>query len=184
MHLLLLPANPFTPVLVRGRVVEWLEGDAAWEIIDRISPNRSSTSGCRRAVARGSRKSPKAGTRRLQQADRELLTSEGWQRWVRFRSRAGLARLSLSNPLLAALRGRTRNSSRGSRAGCGSDTASRRSRRRFGSSLRCRSRSATATGEETGETLVLFKTVFVFDRAQVAPIDGWSRRRSSHPASR
>jgi hypothetical protein len=25
--------NPFTPVLVRGRVVEWLEGDAAWEII-------------------------------------------------------------------------------------------------------------------------------------------------------
>jgi PPOX class probable F420-dependent enzyme len=29
--------NPFMPVVVRGRVVEWLEGDAAWEIIDRIS---------------------------------------------------------------------------------------------------------------------------------------------------
>jgi len=29
--------NPFVPVVVRGRVVEWLEGDAAWEIIDRIS---------------------------------------------------------------------------------------------------------------------------------------------------
>jgi PPOX class probable F420-dependent enzyme len=29
--------NPFTPVVVRGRVVEWLEGDEAWEIIDRIS---------------------------------------------------------------------------------------------------------------------------------------------------
>jgi PPOX class probable F420-dependent enzyme len=29
--------NPFQPVIVRGRVVEWLEGDAAWEIIDRIS---------------------------------------------------------------------------------------------------------------------------------------------------
>ena len=30
--------NPFTPVVIRGRVVEWLEGDdAAWEIIDRIS---------------------------------------------------------------------------------------------------------------------------------------------------
>lgn len=27
------------------------------------------------------------------------------------------------------------------------------------------------SGEETGETLMLFKTVFVFDRAQVAPID-------------
>ncbi|GAA2216098.1 PPOX class F420-dependent oxidoreductase [Nonomuraea monospora] len=29
--------NPFEPVIVRGRVVEWLEGDAAWEIIDRIA---------------------------------------------------------------------------------------------------------------------------------------------------
>ncbi|MFQ6326025.1 PPOX class F420-dependent oxidoreductase [Nocardia sp. CWNU-33] len=29
--------NPFQPVIIRGRVVEWLEGDAAWAIIDRIS---------------------------------------------------------------------------------------------------------------------------------------------------
>ena len=29
--------NPFEPVVIRGRVVEWLEGDAAWEIIDQIS---------------------------------------------------------------------------------------------------------------------------------------------------
>lgn len=29
--------NPFEPVTVRGRVVEWLEGDAAWEIVDRIA---------------------------------------------------------------------------------------------------------------------------------------------------
>jgi PPOX class probable F420-dependent enzyme len=28
--------NPFTPVVVRGRVVDWIEGDAAWEIIDRV----------------------------------------------------------------------------------------------------------------------------------------------------
>jgi hypothetical protein len=28
------------------------------------------------------------------------------------------------------------------------------------------------TGEETGETMMLFKTVFVFDRAQVDPVDG------------
>jgi PPOX class probable F420-dependent enzyme len=31
------PDNPFQPVIVRGRVVEWVEGDAAWEIIDGIS---------------------------------------------------------------------------------------------------------------------------------------------------
>lgn len=29
--------NPLQPLLVRGRVVEWLEGDAAWEIVDRIA---------------------------------------------------------------------------------------------------------------------------------------------------
>ncbi|MBY8851374.1 TIGR03618 family F420-dependent PPOX class oxidoreductase [Saccharothrix sp. MB29] len=29
--------NPFQPVVVRGRVVRWVEGDAAWEIVDRIS---------------------------------------------------------------------------------------------------------------------------------------------------
>jgi PPOX class probable F420-dependent enzyme len=34
----IIPAdNPFQPVIVRGRVTEWLDGDAAWEIIDQIS---------------------------------------------------------------------------------------------------------------------------------------------------
>ena len=31
------PDNPFEPVIIRGRVVEWLEGDAAWEVVDRIA---------------------------------------------------------------------------------------------------------------------------------------------------
>jgi len=29
--------NPFEPVVVRGRVIEWIDGDAAWEIVDRIA---------------------------------------------------------------------------------------------------------------------------------------------------
>jgi len=29
--------NPFEPVVIRGRVVEWLEGDAAWEVADQIA---------------------------------------------------------------------------------------------------------------------------------------------------
>lgn len=29
--------NPFQPVVIRGRVVEWLDGDAAWEIVDRLA---------------------------------------------------------------------------------------------------------------------------------------------------
>ena len=40
---------------------------------------------------------------RLEQAARELLTSDGWQRWVRVRARNGLARYSLGNQLLIAL---------------------------------------------------------------------------------
>lgn len=31
------PDNPFAPVVIRGRVVEWIEGDAAWEIIDQLA---------------------------------------------------------------------------------------------------------------------------------------------------
>jgi PPOX class probable F420-dependent enzyme len=31
------PDDPFTPVIVRGQVVEWLEGDAAWEIVDKVA---------------------------------------------------------------------------------------------------------------------------------------------------
>ena len=40
---------------------------------------------------------------RLNQAAQQLLTSEGWQRWVRVRAKGGLARLSLNNQLLVAL---------------------------------------------------------------------------------
>ena len=29
--------NPFQPVVIRGRVVEWIEGDAAWQIVDQLS---------------------------------------------------------------------------------------------------------------------------------------------------
>jgi PPOX class probable F420-dependent enzyme len=29
--------NPHEPIIVRGRVVEWIEGDAAWEIIDDMA---------------------------------------------------------------------------------------------------------------------------------------------------
>jgi PPOX class probable F420-dependent enzyme len=31
------PDNPFQPIIIRGRVVEWVEGDAGWEIVDRIA---------------------------------------------------------------------------------------------------------------------------------------------------
>ena len=40
---------------------------------------------------------------RLKLAAEQLLTSEGWKRWVRVRSQAGLARLSISNQLFVAM---------------------------------------------------------------------------------
>ena len=29
--------NPYQPVIIRGRVVEWLQGDAGWEVVDQIA---------------------------------------------------------------------------------------------------------------------------------------------------
>ncbi|TDW80919.1 TIGR03618 family F420-dependent PPOX class oxidoreductase [Kribbella sp. VKM Ac-2566] len=29
--------NPYEPVVVRGRVVEWIDGDAGWELVDQIA---------------------------------------------------------------------------------------------------------------------------------------------------
>jgi PPOX class probable F420-dependent enzyme len=29
--------NPFEPVVIRGRVIDWIEGEAAWTIIDRLA---------------------------------------------------------------------------------------------------------------------------------------------------
>jgi hypothetical protein len=29
--------NPFEPVVIRGRVVEWIEGNAAWDIVDQLA---------------------------------------------------------------------------------------------------------------------------------------------------
>jgi PPOX class probable F420-dependent enzyme len=29
--------NPYEPVIVRGRVVGWIDGDAGWELVDRIA---------------------------------------------------------------------------------------------------------------------------------------------------
>jgi PPOX class probable F420-dependent enzyme len=29
--------NPFQPLIIRGRVVEWLDGDAGWAVVDQIA---------------------------------------------------------------------------------------------------------------------------------------------------
>jgi hypothetical protein len=115
----------------------------------------------------------RADRERLARAAEQLLSSEGWQRWVRVRSQAGLARLSLSNQLLVALARPDATFVAGFRGWL-----------RFGYCVKKGERAIAiiaprpvkerdrATGDETGETVMLFTTVFVFDRAQVAPIEG------------
>lgn len=109
---------------------------------------------------------------RLKQAAEQLLSSDGWQRWVRSRSQAGLARLSLSNQLLVALARPDATFVAGFKAWLRLGYAVKKGERGIAiiAPLPIKERERVS-GEETGETLMLFKTVFVFDRAQVAPID-------------
>jgi antirestriction factor ArdC-like protein len=110
---------------------------------------------------------------RLKLAALQLLSGEGWQRWVQVRARAGLARLSLNNQLLVALACPDATFVAGFRAWLKLGYCVRKGEKaiRIIAPLPVKERDR-ATGDETGETRVLFKTVFVFDRAQVDPIDG------------
>jgi hypothetical protein len=110
---------------------------------------------------------------RLQLAAEQLLTSNGWKRWVRVRSQAGLARLSISNQLLVALARPDATFVAGFNTWIRLGFAVRKGERAVAivAPVPVKERDRM-TGEETGDTMMLFKTVFVFDRAQVDPIAG------------
>lgn len=110
---------------------------------------------------------------RLHLAAQQLLSSAGWKRWVRVRSQAGLARLSISNQLLVALARPDATFVAGLKTWLRLGFAVRKGERAVAIIAPLPvSRRDQATGEETGDTMMLFKTVFVFDRAQVDPIEG------------
>ncbi len=110
---------------------------------------------------------------RLKQAAEQLLTSEGWQRWVRVRAQGGLARLSLNNQLLVALSCPDATFVAGFRAWLKLGFCVRRgeSAIRIVAPMPLKPRE-TESGDAEDEKRVLFKGVSVFDRSQVAPIDG------------
>ncbi len=110
---------------------------------------------------------------RLQHAAEQLLSSDGWKRWVRVRSQAGLARLSISNQLLVALARPDATFVAGFNTWLRLGFAVRKGERAVAiiAPLPVKEHDRM-TGEETGDTMMLFKTVFVFDRAQVDPIAG------------
>jgi hypothetical protein len=105
---------------------------------------------------------------RLQRAAEQLLSSEGWERWVRVRSRNGLARYSVNNQLLIAFARPDATFVAGFRAWLelGYQVGKGEKAIWILAPLKIKERDR-ASGEETGETRTLFRAVPVFDRAQV-----------------
>ena len=116
---------------------------------------------------------------RLEQAARRLLTSEGWQQWVRVRSRNGLARYSMGNQLLIAMQAKDATFVAGFHAWKDLDRRVSKGARgiRIIAPMPLRThdeQSPKAEGEtdEDGRVRTLFKSVAVFDIAQTEPIPG------------
>jgi hypothetical protein len=115
---------------------------------------------------------------RMEQAARRLLSSEGWQQWVRVRARNGLARYSLGNQLLIAMQTPDATFVAGFHAW--KDLARRVRKGEHGIRIlapmpvREREEQTPADGEseDSGRARTLFKSVAVFDIAQTEPIPG------------
>jgi hypothetical protein len=105
---------------------------------------------------------------RLKMAAEQLLTSEGWGRWVRVRSRNGLARYSVNNQLLIALARPDATFVAGFRSWLELGYQVRKDEKAVWilAPVKIKERDRV-NGEQTGGARVLFRAVPVFDRAQV-----------------
>ncbi len=107
---------------------------------------------------------------RLMEAAEQLLTSEGWQRWVRVRAQGGLARLSLNNQLLVALSRPDATFVAGFKAWLNLGYCVNKGEKaiRIVAPMPVRQ---SEKGDGEAETRVLFKAVSVFDRSQVSVLE-------------
>ena len=103
---------------------------------------------------------------RLEDAAEQLLSSEGWQRWVRVRARGGLARLSVNNQLLVALSRPDATFVAGFRAWLKLGYCVRKGEKaiRIVAPMAIKARESEKRDEDAG-LRVLFKGVSVFPRA-------------------
>jgi hypothetical protein len=123
---------------------------------------------------------------RLHEAANRLLTSEGWQRWVRVRARGGLARLSLNNQLLIALACPDATFVAGFKAWLSLGYCVRKCEKaiRIIAPMPIKPRRDDDVDDDNADDRrprVLFKAVSVFDRSQVAPVDGIESARLDPP---
>jgi hypothetical protein len=108
-----------------------------------------------------------ADRERIEQAGRALLTSEGWQRWIRVRATNGLSRYSLRNQWLIACECHARGITPTYIAGFRAFLSLNRCVRKGETAIRILAPVAVKQrdddGEETGEKRIYFRTVPVFD---------------------
>ena len=113
---------------------------------------------------------------RIEQAARALLTTDGWQRWIRVRATNGLSRYSLRNQWLIAIECHARGITPTYVAGFRAFLALNRCVRKGEKAIRILAPLAVKqrddTGGETGEKRVFFRAVPVFDVAMTEPLPG------------
>jgi hypothetical protein len=107
----------------------------------------------------------------LEQAARTLLTSDGWQRWVKVRSTNGLARYSVSNQLLIALQRPDATFVAGFRTFLELHRCVRKGEKaiRIFAPIPL-TRSATRSADDEEDVRTIFRAVPVFDVAQTEPV--------------
>jgi N-terminal domain of anti-restriction factor ArdC len=115
-----------------------------------------------------------ADRERLEQAARALLSSEGWQRWVRVRSTNGLARYSFGNQLLIAMQRPDASYVAGFRAFLELNRCVRRGERaiRILAPMSVRTAEQVPAGdpEMVDQRRTVFRAVSVFDVSQTEPL--------------
>jgi len=118
----------------------------------------------------------RADRERVEEAARALLTTEGWQRWIKVRASNGLCTYSVSNQMLIALdcwsRGITPTYVSGFRAFLALNRCVRKGEKAIRILAPVTVKPRDANGEETGEKKVFFRTVPVFDVSMTDPLPG------------
>jgi hypothetical protein len=108
-----------------------------------------------------------ADRERIEQAARELLTSDGWQRWIKVRSTNGLSRYSLRNQWIISSTCHARGIAPTYVAGFRAVLTLNRCVRKGETAIKILAPVAVkqrdSAGEDTGEKRIFFRTVPVFD---------------------
>jgi antirestriction protein ArdC len=127
-----------------------------------------------------------ADRERIEQAARALLTSDGWQRWIRVRATNGLARYSLRNQWLIAIECHARDITPSYVAGFRAFLALNRCVRKGEKAIKILApvtvKQRADDDQETGEKRIFFRAVPVFDVSQTDPLPGTEPIPLSPPA--